>query len=129
MKLLLDTHAFLWWVAEDDRLPGRARRLIANQGNEVLFSVVSAWEITVISGLGRLKLDVDPARFIRRELEANRFEVLPLHLSHVIWVADLPQHHRDPFDRLLLAQALSERIPIVTGDRALRSYPVKIVWD
>ncbi len=129
MRVLLDTHAFLWWVAEDDRLPGRARRVIADQRNEALFSVVSAWEIVVSAGLGRLRLDVDPPRFIERELGSNAFTVLPLFLHHGLAVADLPEHHRDPFDRLLVAQALSERVSLVSGDRALRPYPVKIVWD
>lgn len=128
MRLLLDTHAFLWWVADDPQLSSRARELIGDGSNEVLFSVASAWEIVVKTSIGRLWLQDEPAAFIDEQLKANDFGVLPIHLRHALTVADLPDLHRDPFDRMLVAQALSEAIPIVTGDRQVAAYPVEVSW-
>lgn len=128
MRLLLDTHAFLWWVADDARLPRRARRAIADGSNEVLFSAVSAWEIVLKAALGRLELPDPPDRFLPAQIEANAFSVLPLHLAHALAVHGLPRHHRDPFDRLLVAQAVAERMPLISGDRRLGRYRVRLVW-
>lgn len=128
MNLLLDTHAFLWWVADDPRLSERARRQIASPKNDVLVSCVSVWEIVTKAGLGRLDLPRAPDRFVPEQIRENGFGVLPLQLAHALALASLPDHHRDPFDRLLAAQATVERIPIVTSDRALAGYPIKIVW-
>lgn len=128
MKLLLDTHAFLWWVSDDDRLSRRARRALTDEGNEAFFSVVSAWEIVVKTGLGKLRLPETPEKFLLKELERNPFAPLPLHLRHVLRLATLPNLHRDPFDRLLVAQALIEELSIVSGDEQVRRYPAKVVW-
>lgn len=128
MKLLLDTHPFLWWVGGDSQLSDRARELIADGSNEVLFSVASAWEIVVKTSLGRLWLQEDPETFIGEQLEANAFGVLPIHLRHALALAGLPDLHRDPFDRMLVAQAQSDRIAIVSGDRQVAAYPVEVVW-
>jgi PIN domain nuclease of toxin-antitoxin system len=128
MKLLLDTHAFLWWVAGDPQLSDRARDLIADGSNEVLFSVASAWEIVVKTSIGRLWLGDDPKTFIDEQLEANAFGVLPIHLRHALVIAGLPDLHRDPFDRMLVAQAMSEEISILSGDQHVAAYPVDVVW-
>src|SRR5712691_9307919 len=128
MKLLLDTHAFLWWVVGDPQLSDRARELIADGSNEVLFSVASAWEIVVKTSLGRLWLQDDPETFIAGQLEASAFGVLPIHLRHALAIAGLPDLHRDPFDRMLVAQAVTEGISIVTGDQQVTAYPVEVVW-
>ncbi len=128
MNVLLDTHAFLWWVADDDRLSRRARRTIADPRNEVLVSSVSAWEIVVKAGLGRLSLPEPPERFVPKHMEANAFAPLPLHLLHALGVSALPPIHRDPFDRLLVAQAIVEHLALVSGDSQVGSYPVKVVW-
>jgi PIN domain nuclease of toxin-antitoxin system len=128
VKLLLDTHAFLWWVTDDDRLSQNARKRIAEPRNEVFLSAVSAWEIVVKASLGRLSLVERPDRFVMRQLEANAFTPMPLQLSHAANVWTLPDHHKDPFDRLLVAQALVEGLSLVTGDRKVGRYPVKIVW-
>lgn len=127
MRLLLDTHAFLWWISDDKKLTRRARRAIAEPSNEVLFSAVSAWEIVLKASLGRLDLP-EPADFIPEQLDANAFNILPLHLSHALAVDGLPDHHRDPFDRLLVGQALSETIPIVSGDSQVARYPIRVIW-
>ena len=128
MRALLDTHAFLWWVSDDDRLTPRARDLIGEGVDEILFSVVTSWEIVVKAGLGRLQLAREPAGFVSEHLSKNSFTVLPVHLRHTLALADLPDHHRDPFDRMLIAQATAEGAPIISGDRALGGYSVTVIW-
>lgn len=128
MKLLLDTHAFLWWITDDERLSPRARRALTERSNEVLFSAVSAWEIVLKAGIGRLQLSEDPTRLITDQIEANSFGVLPLHLTHALAVHRLPPLHKDPFDRLLVAQSIAERASLVSGDAQIKKYRVKLVW-
>lgn len=128
MKLLLDTHAFLWWIGDDARLPARARKALADGANEILFSCVSAWEIAVKQELGRLRLPEPAGRFVPAQLRRNGFAVLPVQLRHALGVGTLPPLHRDPFDRLLVAQALAEELTLVSGDRQIRRYPAKVIW-
>lgn len=131
MRLLLDTHALLWWAADDERLPARARRLIASARNRVFVSAVSAWELAVKSARehgARVELSVPVARFVPDQLARNGFEPLPVSIAHALAVADLPHHHADPFDRLLVAQAMSERMTLVSGDERVRAYPVRVAW-
>lgn len=128
MKLLLDTHAFLWWITDDPRLPVKARRLIVDAGNEVYVSAASAWEIVVKLRLGRLSLPQRPDRFLPRQLERNGFLPLPIRLEHALRLYELPEHHRDPFDRILIAQALEDGLVLVSGDPQLRQYPPRVVW-
>lgn len=128
MRLLLDTHTFLWWVADDPQLSAQARRLIADSRNEVLVSAASAWEIAVKAALGRLSLPRRPERFVPRQLEVNGFQALPIRVEHALRVYGLPDHHRDPFDRLLIAQAIEDRLTIVTADSQFGKYPVRVAW-
>jgi PIN domain nuclease of toxin-antitoxin system len=128
VKLLLDTNTFLWWVADDRRLSRPARLAIADGSNEVLFSAVSAWEIVVKAALGRVELRDSPGVFVGAQIQANALDVLPVLLRHAVALADLPEVHRDPFDRMLVAQAQSEGAAIVTGDAEVTQYPVEIVW-
>lgn len=128
MRLLLDTHAFLWWIADDTRLSGRARELIADSANDVYFSVASGWEIVVKAGLRRVLLPDDPDRFISEQLSVNAFQVLPVHLRHALRIYTLPDLHRDPFDRMLVAQAVSEELVLLSGDPQIARYPVEVVW-
>jgi len=127
VRLLLDTHVFLWWMSDDPRLTQRARRAIADQRNEVLFSVASAWEIALKANSGRLETD-DPGRLIGDGLRDGNMAVIAITLDHVQRVLTLPKVHSDPFDRLLVAQALSEGAILVTGDQTLAKYPVPIRW-
>lgn len=129
MKVLLDTQVFLWWITDDQRLTPRARAVIADPATEVFFSVVSAWEIVVKAGLGRLVLPEDPERFVPRHLDENAFLTLPVHLRHALRVGALPDLHRDPFDRLLIAQGVVEGLPVLTSDPLFRGYPVEVLWD
>lgn len=127
MNLLLDTHAFLWWIADDPRLPAAARSALGDGRNEVFFSTASAWEIA-IKGRARVEVPEPLQAFITEQVRTNGFEVLPIHLRHALAVADLPDHHRDPFDRMLVAQSRQEGLALVTGDPAIARYDVETVW-
>lgn len=129
MRVLLDTHTFLWWASGGSELSDRARELIADDRNDVVFSVVVAWEIVIKATLGRLSIPEPPDMYIPTRLRSFGFSVLPVHLRHVLGLSGLPDLHRDPFDRLLVAQARSEEIPIVTRDERVRAYPVEVLWD
>ena len=128
MKLLLDTHLLLWVANEPKRLPRAARVQIENPGNELLFSAASIWEITIKRGLSRADFDVDP-RLLRRALLDNGYTELPITGEHAINVDRLPSEHKDPFDRILVAQATVEGITLLTNDRKLTGYrgPVRLV--
>lgn len=122
MKLLLDTQVLLWAAGEPARLSASARRLINDVNNEPLFSVASLWEIAIKRGLGRKDFQVD-ARLLRRGLLDNGYGELPITSNHVIAVEDLPSIHKDPFDRLLVAQATVEGITLLTLDLVVARYP------
>lgn len=126
MSLLLDTQAFLWWVTDDPKLSRKARRAIADQ--QCLLSTVSCWEMSIKVSLGKLDMPRPVDRFLQEQLEVNGFSLLPVSLEHAAVVADLPFHHRDPFDRLLAAQALREELAIVSSDPIFKRYGVKRVW-
>jgi PIN domain nuclease of toxin-antitoxin system len=126
-RVLLDTHAFLWFITDDDRLPPRARAAIV-ESDDALVSVASCWEMAIKASLGKLMLSAPVDRFLAEQLAENNFELLHIELAHVTRVASLPWHHRDPFDRLLAAQALDERLPIVSADPVFRKYGVKRRW-
>ena len=128
MRLLLDTHAFLWWVQDAPELSKKARASIANPDNECLLSLVSCWEIAIEVSLGKLTLPNPIERFVPEQLAANRFRQLDIGFRHVARVAGLTFHHRDPFDRLLAAQALEETLTMVSADPVFRRYGVKRIW-
>ena len=128
MNVLLDTHAFLWWVTNDPRLSTTASEVIAEGDNLIYLSTATAWEIAIKARLGRLRLPADPDTFIRRQLELNSFQVLPIELSHALHVFTLPDHHRDPFDRILIAQTQVESLILVTADVLMRRYDVQTLW-
>ena len=122
MKLLLDTHLLLWAANEPKRLPKAARVLIEDSENDLLFSAASLWEITIKRSLGRADFRVD-ARLLRRGLLDNGYTELPITSEHAINVDHLPSTHKDPFDRILVAQATVEGITLLTNDRKLADYP------
>lgn len=128
MKVLLDTHAFLWWVSDDPRLSRRARRIIADSSNQVFFSAASAWEIAIKTALGRLMVASDPQQFVAEQMRMNGFEPLPIDLRHALHVGSLPPHHGDPFDRMLIAQAAIEECTILSADAEIRRYGVGVAW-
>ncbi len=128
MRVLLDTHAFLWWISDSPELSDAAREAIADQRNAPIFSAVSGWEIAIKAGLGKLELPDSPAKFVNEQLSQNNLEVLPIHSRHALGVYGLPDHHRDPFDRLLVSQAVVEKLPILTADPEIPRYPVETLW-
>jgi PIN domain nuclease of toxin-antitoxin system len=128
VKLLLDTHAFLWWIEGTPAVGRRARVAVSNPDNEVLFSLASCWELAIKLSLGKLRLAESLDRFIPEQLRVNGFSLLEVQLRHVVRVADLPFRHRDPFDRLLVAQALEDDLTVVSADRVFRKYGVAVLW-
>ena len=128
MKLLLDTHAFIWWTSEPARLPRRVLDACGDARNEVLLSVVSVLEMQLKLDTGKLDLQMPLPDLVRKHERENRLAILPLRTSHVYAMRDLPRHHRDPFDRLLIAQAVVEDFFFASGDEAVARYPVKVFW-
>ena len=128
MRALLDTCAFLWWITNDDQLSTRARRIIEDAEHVLFLSAASGWEIAIKARLGRLRLSDDLPGFISEQLRVNAIEILPIQMSHALHVAALPDHHKDPFDRLLVAQSQLERIPILTIDPQIAKYSVTVIW-
>lgn len=128
MNLLLDTHAFLWFISGDSKLSDKAKEKIESPKNLKLVSVVSLWEIGIKISLGRLILERPFEEFIPRQMEINGFELLHLQIRHVAKVTSLPFHHRDPFDRMLIGQCIFDGLPIVSSDSAFDNYPVNRIW-
>ncbi len=127
MNLLLDTHAFLWFVAGDARLSARARKAMEDEDAELFLSAASIWEMAIKSSLGRLTLPAPLDEYIAEKLE-HGFRVLSVDWTHAVAVEKMPFHHRDPFDRLLVAQAVAEGMPLVSADPEFPPYKVKIIW-
>lgn len=128
MKALLDTHAFLWWISDDPRLSAPIRELVGNGESKLFLSAASGWEIAIKMRLGRLEVHGDPEQFILEQLALNDIAVLPVSISHALRTVALPGHHRDPFDRMLVAQSQIERLPIVTADPLIARYAVEVIW-
>jgi PIN domain nuclease of toxin-antitoxin system len=128
MRLLLDTHTFLWFIEGNLNLSDVARDLIEDQANQRFLSVASLWEMSINVSIGKLELGMTFTELVKREVYGNAIELLEIQPEHLDELAKLPFHHKDPFDRLMIAQSLAEGIPIVTKDAAFRSYPVSLLW-
>jgi PIN domain nuclease of toxin-antitoxin system len=128
MRALLDTHVLLWWVEGNRTLPPKARAVLADQENECLVSLASVWELAIKAGLGKLKLTMPVQRYVTEHVAANGFRLLDIRMAHAGRVESLEPHHGDPFDRLLVAQALEEELPMVSADPVFRKYGVKRIW-
>ena len=128
MNILLDTHAFLWFVWDDAHLSQIAKDTITDPNNRKLVSVASVWEIGIKVSLQKLDLGMPYLPFMQSQLAINLFEILSLTLEHGAEVSRLPFHHRDPFDRLMIAQSTCEQIPIVSADPAFDAYSIKRIW-
>jgi PIN domain nuclease of toxin-antitoxin system len=129
LRILLDTHAFLWWASSRGaRLSDRARELLSDGATEAAFSIASVWEIAIMVGSGRMVLPAEPERYVPDRLRHHGFELMPIELPHAIRAGALPSLHRDPFDRMLIAQAQIEGLPILTADPAISRYDVETIW-
>lgn len=123
MRLLLDTHILLWWLADEMRIPEKHREIIRDGRNQVLVSTASAWEVAIKQRLGRLRAPAD----LKAQVKAARFELLNITIDHALAVGELPDHHSDPFDRMLIAQAHIEGLTVVTEDPKLHLYDLTIL--
>lgn len=128
MKVLLDTHALLWFITDSLELSDPALEILSNKQNEILVSIASLWEITIKNSLGKLELICPFSELFPHQLEINAFSQLPITIPHLIALGQLPYHHRDPFDRILIAQAIAEKTPLISVDSAFTPYPVTIIW-
>ena len=128
MRLLLDTHTFIWMDDAPSRLPQRVQRALEDIDNGLLLSLVSVWEIQIKAQLGRLNIQNSVANLVERHQESNGIELLPITLPHVLALSELPPHHGDPFDRLLISQARVEGIILVTKDENISKYSVDVLW-
>jgi len=127
-RYLLDTCTFLWLIAGSDALPKTVRGIIHSPDNEIFLSVVSAWEITVKHASGKLPLPQKPDVFVRKQREDHMLHSLPLQEAHVLTLTKLPGIHHDPFDRMLVCQAVAEGLIILTPDEAISQYPIRTIW-
>ena len=128
MNVLLDTHAFLWAVTGDRRLSSPARALIEDRENQVFLSAVSMWEIVLKAKAGKLHVEGSVAKVLEEQMRQARISPLAIQPAHVLRVAALPPIHKDPFDRLLVAQAQAENLALVSGDPEIRRYTVQVIW-
>ena len=128
MRALIDTHVLLWWLTDDERLSDTARRSFTKGRSTLLWSAASSWELAVKISLGKLSLPAPLRTYLPRKLREQVITPLSIEHSHAFKVAELPRHHRDPFDRMLVAQALVEKVPIISVDARLGEYEVRIVW-
>ena len=128
MRALLDTNVFLWFISGNEKLSVDARTYIADLNNDLLLSTASLWEIANKTSLGKLELINPFDQLISDQLEQNDIDVLPIELNHISEIINLEFHHRDPFDRLIIAQGITEQIPVITCDSLFGKYPIEVIW-
>ena len=127
-KYLIDTHCWLWWHIDPKRIGPEAIELIEDGDTTIFFSVVSAWEIVIKYNLNKLRLPFHPYEYIPKRLEISYMDVLPVQLEHALYVEKLPDYHKDPFDRLLVAQVMVEKLTIISGDQQMKAYGIDVVF-
>jgi PIN domain nuclease of toxin-antitoxin system len=128
MKVLVDTHTFLWDLLSDHRSSRLAKQMLKSDEHELFFSLVSLWEFSIKIKTGKLNALGSSAAYLRDEMENYSMKLLPIRYDHILQLETLPAHHSDPFDRLLIAQAITESLPILTNDAQIPLYPVKVIW-
>lgn len=128
MRLLLDTHTFLWFIEGNDSISDTARAAIENSANQKLLSIASLWEIAIKVSIGKLEVEMPMTELVEEQVFGNAFGILSILPKHLNELSDLPFHHKDPFDRLIIAQGLAEKMSIISIDKAFRDYSVRIVW-
>jgi PIN domain nuclease of toxin-antitoxin system len=128
MRVLLDTHVFLWWNDGSPQISRKAHRILSDPTNTLVLSVASAWEIAIKVQSGKLRIPEDAATYVPTRVAYYGIEILPIHLAHALGLQSLPLRHRDPFDRILIAQSQIEKLPILTADPAFGGYAVEAIW-
>lgn len=128
MRILLDTHAFLWGIGDPAQLSTDAKRIISDRNNQIFLSVASGWEIAIKASIGKLSVPANLESFMLEQIRRVGIEILSIQMSHALRVYKLPNHHQDPFDRMLVAQSQLENLPIVTNDPQIARYSVKTIW-
>ena len=128
MRLLLDTHTFIWYVTDNPRLSAHVKLLIEDENNEKLVSIASIWEMAIKHSIGRLNFSLPFIEFVGQQLTVSNIGLLEINLQHIEVVASLPLHHRDPFDRLIIAQSIVEQIPILSVHAIFHAYAIARVW-
>ena len=128
MRYLLDTHAFLWWSDDYSNLSSKVYAICQDAENELLLSIACVWEIQIKAQLGKLKLPETLEKIISTQHRTNRLNLLAIQTQHIYGLGKLPNHHQDPFDRMMISQALYESIPIITKDEKIAKYPVEVIW-
>ena len=128
MRLLLDTHTFIWFVTDNPKLSDTSWGLINEADNEILLSTASIWEMAIKQSTGKLSFGLPFKVFIEQQVSVNRIDILNINLEHIEVIVTLPFHHRDPFDRLIIAQAMVEQIPILIADSVFDAYPIQRLW-
>ena len=127
MDLLIDTHAVIWFITDDNKLPVNIRQLIEDKSNNCYISIASYWEIAIKSSLGRLDLNSNLSE-IFRIIEDSGFEILPITIKHILENANLKFHHQDPFDRIIIAQAIIEELSVISKDNEFEKYEISLIW-
>lgn len=128
MRVLVDTHTLIWFFQGDPRFSSRMRLLIEDENNGKLISIASVWEMSIKQSIGKLGFSLPIKAFIEQQLRLDDFDLLNINLDHIDVISTLPQHHRDPFDRLIIAQAMVEKIPILSADVAFDAYSIQRLW-
>ncbi|MBE9184018.1 type II toxin-antitoxin system VapC family toxin [Microcoleus sp. LEGE 07076] len=128
MRLLLDTHTFIWYVTDNPRLSANVKLLIEDENNEKLVSIASIWEMAIKHSIGRLNFSLPFMEFVRQQLSVSNIGLLEININHIEVVASLPLHHRDPFDRLIIAQSMAEQIPVLSVDAIFDAYAIARLW-
>ena len=128
MKYLLDTHALLWITTDDPKLSKKAKNIYLDAENEILLSIASIWELAIKSSIGKITFQKDLDDFVDVHIKGNNIEILKIELPHVLRIEKLPFHHRDPFDRLIIAQAIEDNLKILGSDNTYDKYKVKRIW-
>jgi len=127
MRLLLDTHVFIWWADQQESLSETVLSLLKDEANELNLSVASVWEMQIMVQLGKLKLSMPLEELVATQVKTNDIRILPVELAHVLALSALPFHHKDPFDRLLIAQSIQEDVTLVSADPEFPAYPVRLL--
>ncbi len=128
MRVLLDTHTFLWFISDSPKLSSTVKEIIEDEDNEKLLSIISIWEMAIKQSIGKLNVGNPFKEFIEQQISVNSTNILNINIEHINTIFELPLHHRDPFDRLLIAQAMVEKIPIISADTAFDTYSITKLW-